>query len=152
MLNISYFCPALFVLVGEEWRGRRGLWTHNPPLKSDLFMNSSPVFPPSFLPLQASRESTSLPEVIGWCLQDWIGYFPWCPVISYLYKAWYGRTEGFILGYSPWMNSVLPYQIWFLQLEQFPLYVPPSRLWRVPVVKGQSLVLHTFTRHVFIFI
>lgn len=40
--------------------------------------------------------------------------------------------------------------IWFLQLEQFPKYVPPSRFWSVLAVNGQSLVLHTFSRHVFI--
>lgn len=143
MLKISYFCLALFVLVGEGERGRRGLWTHNPPPKSDLFMNSSPGFPPPFSPCRPQERARA-------CQKSLADVYRTGLAISHgaLWYLIYIRPD---MGELKGLFWDIPHRwIWFLQLEQFPKYVPPSRFWSVLTVNGQSLILHTFSRHVLI--
>lgn len=101
-------------------------------------MNSSPGFPPPFSPCKPRERAQA-------CQKSLADVYRTGLAISHgaLWYLIYIRPD---MGELKGLFWDIPHRwIWFLQLEQFPKYVPPSRFWSVLAVNNQSLALHTFT-------
>lgn len=101
-------------------------------------MNSSPGFPPPFSLCRPQERAQA-------CQKSLADVYRTGLAISHaaLWYLIYIRPD---MGELKGLFWDIPHRwIWFLQLEQFPKYVPPFRSWRVPAVNGQSLELHTFS-------
>lgn len=106
-------------------------------------MNSSPRFPPPFSPCRPRERAQA-------CQKSLADVYRTGLAISHgaLWYLIYIRPD---MGELKGLFWDIPHRwIWFLQLEQFPKYVPPSRFWSVLTINGQSLILHKCSRYVFI--